>query len=53
MVGDGVWSCWFEDGDVKDGVDGSEGIGESKGEGMSAGLSDDVIGTKILFRELL
>ena len=29
------------------------GIGESKGEGMGAGLSDDIVGTKILFRELL
>ena len=38
---------------MKDGVDESEGIGESKGEGMGAGLSNDVIGTEILFRELL
>ena len=38
---------------MKDGVNGSEGIGESKGEGMGAGLCDDVVGTKILFRELL
>ena len=38
---------------MKDGVDGSEGIGELRGEGMGASLSDDVIGTKILFRELL
>ena len=38
---------------MKDGVDGSEGVGESKSEGMGAGLCDDVIGAKILFRELL
>ena len=38
---------------MKDGVNGSEGIRESKGEGMGAGLCDDVVGTKILFRELL
>ena len=38
---------------MKDGVDRLEGIGESKSEGMGAGLCDDVIGTKILFRELL
>ena len=38
---------------MKNGVDGSEGIGELKGEGMGAGLSDDVVGTKVLFRELL
>ena len=38
---------------MKDGVDRSEGIGESKSEGMGAGLCDDVVGTKILFRELL
>ena len=38
---------------MKDGVDRSEGIGESKSEGMGASLCDDVIGTKILFRELL
>ena len=38
---------------MNDRVNRSEGIGESKGEGMSAGLCDDGIGTKILFRELL
>ena len=38
---------------MKDEVDGSEGIGELKGEGMGAGLSDDVIGAEILFRQLL
>ena len=38
---------------MKDGVNGSEGIGESNSEGMGAGLCDDVVGTKILFRELL
>ena len=38
---------------MKDGVNGSEGIGESKSEGMGASLCDDVVGTKILFRELL
>ena len=38
---------------MKDRVDGLEGIGESKGEGMGAGLSDDAIGAEILFRELL
>ena len=38
---------------MKDGVNGSEGIRESKGEGMGAGLCDDVVGTKIFFRELL
>ena len=38
---------------MKDGVDGLEGIEESKGEGMGAGLCNNVIGTKILFRELL
>ena len=38
---------------MKDGVDGSEGVGELKGEGVGASLSDDIIGTKILFRELL
>ena len=38
---------------MKDGVDRSEGIGELKGEGMGASLSDDVVGTKIVFRELL
>ena len=38
---------------MKDRVDGSEGIGESKSEGMGASLCDDVVGTKILFRELL
>ena len=36
-----------------DGVDGSEGIGEVQGEGMGASLSNDVVGTKIIFRELL
>ena len=38
---------------MKDGVNGLEGIGESKGEGMGASLCDDVVGTEILFRELL
>ena len=38
---------------MKDGVDRLEGIGELKGEGVGAGLCDDVVGTKILFRELL
>ena len=38
---------------MKDGVNGSEGIGESKGEGMGAGLCNDVVGTEIFFRELL
>ena len=38
---------------MKDGVDGSEGIGELKSEERGAGLCDDVVGTKILFRELL
>ena len=38
---------------MKDGVDGLEGIRESRGEGMGDSLSDDVIGTKVLFRELL
>ena len=38
---------------MNDGVDGLEGIGELKSEGMGAGLCDDVVGTKILFRELL
>ena len=37
---------------MKDRVDRSEGIGESKGEGMGASLCNEVIGTKILFREL-
>ena len=36
---------------MKDGVDRSEGIGELKGEGVSARLGDDVIGTKIHFRD--
>ena len=34
-------------------MDRSEGIGELKSEGMGAGLCDDVVGIKILFRELL
>ena len=38
---------------MKDRVVRSEGIGESKGEGVGAGLCDDVVGTEILFRELL
>ena len=38
---------------MKDGVDGSEGIRKLKGEGVDVSLNDDVIGTKILFRELL
>ena len=38
---------------MKDRVNGSEGIGESKSEGMGAGLCNDVVGTKILFKELL
>ena len=38
---------------MKDRVDGSEGIGELKGEGMGAGLCDDVIGAEIFFREIL
>ena len=38
---------------MKDGVDGLEGIRESKGEGVGAGLCNDVVGTKIFFRELL
>ena len=38
---------------MKDGVNRSEGIGELKGEGMGAGLCDDVVGTEIFFRELL
>ena len=37
---------------MEDGVDGSEGIGESEHEGVGAGLSNDVIGAKVLFREL-
>ena len=52
-VRDGVQSLWFEDGDMKDGVDRSEGVRESKGEGIGASLSDDVIGTKIFFREFV
>ena len=38
---------------MKDRVDGSEGIGELKSEEMGAGLCNDVVGTKIHFRELL
>ena len=38
---------------MKDGVDGLEGIRESKGEGMGASLCDDVVGAEIFFRELL
>ena len=38
---------------MKDRVDGSERIRKSKGEGVGAGLRNDVIGTKMLFRELL
>ena len=38
---------------MKDGMDRSEGIRESKSEGMGASLCDDVVGTKIFFRELL
>ena len=38
---------------MKDRVDGLEGIGESKGEGMGPSLCDDVIGAEIFFRELL
>ena len=38
---------------MKDGVYGSEGIGELKGERIGASLSNDVVGTEILFRELL
>ena len=38
---------------MKDWVDRSEGIGELEGEGMGASLCDDVVGTEILFRELL
>ena len=38
---------------MKDGVDGSEGIRELKGERIGASLSNDVVGTEILFRELL
>ena len=38
---------------MKDGVNRLEGIGESKGGGMGASLCDDVVGTKIFFRELL
>ena len=38
---------------MKDGMDGLEGIWELKGEGVGAGLSDDVVGTKIFFREFL
>ena len=38
---------------MKDRVNGSEGIRESKGEGMGAGLCNDVVGTEIFFRELL
>ena len=53
VVWDGVWSCWFEDRNMKDRVDRSEGIRELKGKGMSASLSDDVVGTKVLLRELL
>ena len=34
---------------MKDRVYRSEGVGKSEGEGMGAGLSDDVIGTEILF----
>ena len=37
---------------MKDGVDGSKGIGELNSEGMGTSLSDDVIGTEILFRGL-
>ena len=37
---------------MKDRVDRSEGIGESKGEGMGASFCDDVVGTEILFGEL-
>ena len=38
---------------MKDGVDRSEGIGELKGEGMGASLSNDLVGIETLFRELL
>ena len=38
---------------MKDGVDVLEGIRESKSERMGASLCDDVVGIKILFRELL
>ena len=38
---------------MKDGVEGSEGIGELKGEGVCTGLGDNVVGTQVVFRELL
>ena len=38
---------------MKDGVDGLEGIGKLKGEGVDASLCNDVVGTKIFFREVL
>ena len=37
---------------MEDGVDGSEGIGELEGEGVGGGLSDDIVGAKVLFGEL-
>ena len=37
---------------MEDRVDGSEGIGKSEGEGVGAGLSNDVVGAEVLFEEL-
>ena len=34
-------------------MDGLKGVGELEGEQVGASLSDDVIGTKVFFRELL
>ena len=36
---------------MEDGVDGSEGIGDSEHEGVCAGLSNDVVGAEVLFGE--
>ena len=38
---------------MEDGVDGSEGIRELETEGVGAGLSNDVVGAKVFFGELL
>jgi hypothetical protein len=31
-VGDSVWSCWLQHGDMEDGVDGMNTVRESEGE---------------------
>ncbi len=51
--GNGVRSFGLKLGDMEYGVDSPHGFGKTEGEGVSSGLSDDLVRAQKLLRELL